>query len=87
MWRISCCLDCSNNMCVTAVQADAGVDSGRSGGFPAVWTPIPASCYLGSNPVFVTAVQAAAGVDSGRSGGFPAVWTAIPASCRLGQHG
>ncbi len=45
-WRIwpTCCLDSSNNMCVTAVQAAAGVDSGRSGGFPAVWTAIPASC-------------------------------------------
>jgi hypothetical protein len=27
-------------MCVTAVQAVAGVDSGRFGGFPAVWTPV-----------------------------------------------
>jgi hypothetical protein len=27
-------------MCVTAVQAAARVDSGRSGGFPAVWTAV-----------------------------------------------
>ncbi len=32
-------------MFVTAVQAAAGVDSGRSGGFPSVWTAVIV-CFL-----------------------------------------
>ncbi len=45
IWRISFCLDCNNSMFVTAVQAAARVNSGRFGGFPAVWTPVIVFCY------------------------------------------